>query len=85
MVIGTTQTYEYFDMIQERILRFVTEHSDVPYEKLKALMHNTKMLSKDLGTVLVGEEAVKLGLINEIGGIKEALKKLYDFIKQNEE
>ena len=76
MVIGTAQTYEYFEMIQDRILGFVSEHSHVSYEELKALMHNTKMLSKDLGTVLVGEETVKCGLINAVGGMKDALKKL---------
>ena len=79
-MIGTTQTYEYFDMIQDRILNFVSDHSRVSYDELKELMHNTKMLSKDLGTVLVGEDAVKRGLINEVGGIREALKKLYSMI-----
>lgn len=77
MVIGTVQTYEYFDMIQDRILSFVSGHSRISYEELKVLMHNTQMLTRDLGTVLVGEEAVRRGLIDEVGGIKEALKKLY--------
>ena len=77
MVIGTVQTYEYFDMIQDRILSFVSGHSRISYEELKGLMHNTQMLTRDLGTVLVGEEAVRRGLIDEVGGIKEALKKLY--------
>lgn len=81
MVIGTTQTYEYFEMIQDRILGFVERHSKVSYEELKALMHNTKMLSKDLGTVLVGEEAVKRGLINAVGGMKDALGKLYEMME----
>ena len=77
MVIGTVQTYEYFDMIQDRILSFVSGHSRISDEELKGLMHNTQMLTRDLGTVLVGEEAVRRGLIDEVGGIKEALKKLY--------
>ena len=85
MVIGTPKTYEYFEMIQERILTFVSEHSKVSYEKLKSLMHNTKMLSKDLGTVLVGNEAVSLGLIDAVGGIKDALEKLYEMMEKNEE
>lgn len=80
MVIGTTQTYEYFEMIQDRILSFVSGHSRITYEALKALMHNTKMLTKDLGTVLVGKDAVEQGLIDEVGGIKEALGKLYEMI-----
>lgn len=77
MVIGTERTYEYFEMIQERILNFVTEHAEIAHDQLKGLMHSTKMLTRDLGTVLVGKEAVQAGLINEVGGIREALKKLY--------
>lgn len=86
MVIGTAQTYEYFEMIQDRILGFVASHAQVEYEKLKGLMHNTKMLTRDLGTVLVGKEAVEAGLICQVGGIREALGKLYEMIdeKKNE-
>lgn len=80
-VIGTMQTYEYFEMIQDRILGFVSGHSRISYEHLKELMHNTKMLSKDLGTVLVGEKAVKEGLIDQVGGIREALDQLYKMIE----
>ncbi len=80
MVIGTAQTYEYFEMIQDRILNFVSNHSQIAYDQVRELMHNTKMLTRDLGTVLVGKEAVDEGLINEVGGIKEALRKLYDMI-----
>ena len=82
MVIGTAQTYEYFELIQDRILSFVSEHSRSSYEDLKGLMHNTKMLTKDLGTVLVGENAVKEGLIDEVGGIHDALQKLYGMIEK---
>ena len=80
MVIGTAQTYEYFEMIQDRILSFVSSHCRVSYENLKGLMHNTKMLTKDLGTVLVGNDAVEKGLINQVGGIREALEKLYSMM-----
>ena len=80
MVIGTAQTYEYFEMIQDRILTFVANHADIAYDQLRDLMHNTKMLTRDLGTVLVGEQAVEAGLINQVGGIKEALGKLYEMI-----
>ena len=80
MIIGASQTYEYFDMIQDRILSFVSQHSKIGYEKLKRLMHNTEMLTRDLGTVLVGEETVAAGLIDEVGGIKEALKTLHKMI-----
>ncbi len=80
MVIGTAQTYEYFEMIQDRILTFVASYADIAYDQLRDLMHNTKMLTRDLGTVLVGEQAVEAGLINQVGGIKEALGKLYEMI-----
>lgn len=80
LVIGAAQTYDYFEMIEDRILTFITAHSRIPREELKKLMHNTEMLTRDLGTVLVGEEAVRRGLIDEVGGIREALKKLYDMI-----
>lgn len=82
MVIGTAQTYEYFEMIQDRILSFVAGHAEIAYDQLRDLMHNTKMLTRDLGTVLVGREAVEAGLINEVGGIREALKKLYSMIDE---
>lgn len=84
MLIGTTKTYDYFEMIQDRILTFVSGHSHASYERLKELMHSTKMLSKDLGTVLVGERAVEEGLINEVGGIQDALKKLYELIENKQ-
>lgn len=74
MVIGTAQTYEYFNMIQDRILSFVEKHSKIAYGQLKRLMHNTEMLTKDLGTVLVGEQAVKEGLIDEVGGSGRLLR-----------
>lgn len=82
MVIGTSQTYEYFNMIQDRILSFISLHSRIEYDQVKALMHNTKMLTRDLGTVLVGAQAVKEGLIDEVGGIREALQKLYELIDE---
>lgn len=82
MVIGATQTYDYFEMIQDRILNFVSTHAGIAYDQMKRLMLNTKMLTKDLGTVLVGEEAVKEGVIDEVGGIKEALKKLNELIEE---
>ncbi|MGC6178267.1 ATP-dependent Clp protease proteolytic subunit [Lacrimispora sp. 38-1] len=81
MVIGAAQTYEYFEMIQDRILSFVSSHAKIAYDQLKRLMLNTEMLTRDLGTVLVGEETVKEGLIDEVGGIKDALKKLYELME----
>ena len=81
MIIGASQTYEYFEMIQDRILTFVSDHAKIAYDQVKKLMLNTEMLTKDLGTVLVGEETVKAGLIDEVGGIREALRYLYQEIE----
>lgn len=84
-VIGVSQTYDYFEKIQDRILNFVSSHSKIGKEKLKELMHNTSQLAKDVGSILVGGETVSEGIINEVGGIKEALGKLYDMAKKHEE
>jgi len=82
MIIGASQTYEYFEMIQDRILNFVASHADIAYDQLKRLMLNTEMLTRDLGTVLVGQEAVSKGLINEVGGIRQAIRKLHSMMKK---
>lgn len=84
MVIGAAQTYEYFEMIQDRILSFISDHSKIAYDQVKRLMLNTEMLTRDLGTVLVGEQAVAEGLINEVGGIREAMRHLYRMIEERE-
>lgn len=81
MVLGTPQTYSQFQQIQDRILNFIASHSEAEKEKLEQLMMNTSMLSKDLGTVLVGEEAVEQGLVQEVGGIGKALEKLNNLIE----
>lgn len=75
-IIGARQTYDYFERIQKRIVSFIAYHSKTGEADIEAMMMNTKMLTKDLGTILVGKEAVKIGLINETGGIKEAFSKL---------
>ena len=76
MMIGVSQTYVYFERIQERILRFVTEHSGITYEVLKAYMLDTSQMAKDVGTILDGADTVKSGLIDAIGGISDAVRKL---------
>lgn len=81
-VIGVIQTYEYFERIQDRILSFIVNHSSVSKEKLKSLMLDTSKLAKDVGTILDGAEAVGSGLINEIGGIHEAMQKLNQMIDE---
>ena len=80
MVLGTPQTYSQFQQIQDRILGFIASHSNAEKSKLEELMMNTSMLSRDLGTVLVGKEAVVQGLICEVGGINRALAKLHTLV-----
>ena len=63
---------------QDRITGFVCSHCDITRERMEELMMETGVLTKDLGTILVGEEAVKTGIINEVGGIKEAIAKLHE-------
>ena len=85
-VIGVTQTFEYFEKIQDRIIKFVVDHSSIDYDTMKSLMLDTHQLAKDVGSILVGEEIVKKGIIKEVGGIKEALAKINEMIdstKQN--
>lgn len=85
MVLGTPQTYSQFQQIQDRILDFIAGHSQAEKKNLEALMMNTSMLSKDLGTVLVGKDAVEQGLIREVGGMNRALDKLNQLIADREQ
>lgn len=80
MVIGAPQTYDYFKQMQNRIVGFISDHCRAKKERLEQMMLNTGQLTKDLGTILVGQEAVDEGIINEIGGIREALSHLYTMI-----
>ena len=82
LVIGAPQTYEYFQQMQDRILDFITDHSHATKKRLEELMLNTSMLTKDLGTILVGEETVNEGLINEVGGISQAVRKLRELCRE---
>lgn len=82
MVIGVQQTFDYFKQIQNRITGFVCEHCKVSKTRLEELMMETGMLTKDVGTVLVGKEAVEEGIINEVGGIKDAIAHLHDMVER---
>jgi ATP-dependent protease ClpP protease subunit len=85
LIIGVPQTFDYFNKMQERIIRFIVEHSDINMETVKKLMFTTSELANDVGTVLVGAEAVKYGLIREIGGLHQALAKLQSLITAEKE
>lgn len=75
-VIGAPQTYDYFKLIEDRIVSYISLHSDAPKESITKMMVAKGILTKDLGTILVGKEAVEKGLVNEVGGICDALEKL---------
>ena len=82
MVIGVRQTFDYFKQIQSRSTGFVSSHCNITEKRLEELMMETKVLTKDLGTILVGTECVDEGIINEVGGIKEAIAKLHELIAE---
>lgn len=77
VVIGVPQTYNYFSRIQERIVGFVTSHSKIIREDYLSLMTNTDELANDVGSVIHGEKAVSLGLIDSLGSLKDALDYLH--------
>ncbi len=81
-VIGAQPTYDYFKQMQDRILEFIVAHSTAKKERLEELMMNTGILTKDLGTILIGKKAVEEGLINEVGGIHQAFEKLHEEIRK---
>ena len=82
-VIGAPQTYRYFHDMQERILTFVASHSHADKEALRGLMMRPDEIANDIGSILDGEEAVKLGLIDGIGGLDAALACLKDMIQSD--
>ncbi len=81
MFIGVMQTYRNMEKIQDRITGFVSQHSRMSQERMEELMLDNSQLVKDVGTMLEGEEAVREGLIDETGGIREAMRKLYQLIE----
>lgn len=82
LVLGVPQTLSYFDKMQERIVRFVCENSEITSEKFRSLMMATGELVMDVGTVLDGEAAVNAGLIDSLGGLSQALNCLYEMIEE---
>ncbi len=79
-VVGAPQTFFQFYQMQERIVNFITRHSSIEKESFEELMLSKNMMAKDLGTVLVGKEAVDVGLISEVGGLEKAIKKLEEMM-----
>lgn len=85
LVLGVPQTLSYFDKMQERIVRFVCDNSAIKPERFRELMMSTGELIMDVGSVIDGEQAVKEGLIDRLGGLSEAIDCLYDMIENSSE
>lgn len=84
LVIGVNETFEYFKKMQERIIQFIIRTSNIERAELEKIMHSKEDLVSDVGSVLIGKEAVECGLINEVGGLKDAMSKLKELIKEDD-
>lgn len=84
LVIGVPQTFEYLDKMQDRVIQFVVHHSEIKEEAFKTLMFDKGNLTRDIGTNLIGDEAVEYGLINAVGGVKHAMTKMNELIATEE-
>lgn len=84
LVLGVPQTLRHFERIQDRIITFVTKHSKISKPKLSSLMMNVGEMANDVGSILDGEKAVDVGLIDKIGGLSDAISALYEMIDQQD-
>ncbi|EGW38287.1 ATP-dependent Clp protease proteolytic subunit [Desulfosporosinus sp. OT] len=84
LVINGHQQFEYLQKMQERINQFIYSHSNISKEKLENFMFQTGELAQDIGTILIGQQAVEAGLIQTVGGVKEAFKELNCLINHNQ-
>lgn len=82
LILGVPQTYYYFEKVQDRVVRFVTRNSRISEEKYRELMLKTGELATDVGSLINGEEAVRIGLIDALGGLSDALAKLHAMIDE---
>lgn len=82
MVIGVPQTFEYLDKMQDRVIDFVVNHSNIKEEKFKDLMFAKGNLTRDIGTNVIGADAVEYGLIDLVGGVQEAMRKINELIDE---
>ena len=83
LVIGVPQTFRYFEDMQKRIIKFITDHSSVAPEKIRELMMRPDEMATDVGSIVDGNEAVELGIIDKVGGLSDALEELRNLIKNN--
>ena len=84
LVIGVAQSFDYFRRMQERIVDFVVNHSEISEEYFLHFMMNTDELVNDIGSILIGRKAVDVGLINEVGTVHQAMEKLRELIERQE-
>ncbi len=82
MVIGVQQSFDYLERMQDRVISFVTAHSQISAKKFRDLMMTTGELARDVGTLVVGKDAVKMGLIGHLGGLGDAMACLKKEIKR---
>ncbi len=83
MVVGVQQSFDYLERMQERVVSFVTSHSNISADKFRELMMTTGELARDVGTIVVGQNAVNCGLIDRVGGLSEAIGYLNQQIEAN--
>jgi ATP-dependent protease ClpP protease subunit len=83
LVIGVPQTFEYLDKMQDRVISFVTSHSSITEDKFKELMFAKGNLTRDIGTNVIGTDAVSYGLIHEVGGVAHAMRKLNELMDEH--
>lgn len=85
LVIGAQSSFDYLEKMQERVNKFVVGHSSISEAKWRELLYKTGELSRDIGTSVVGKDAVKYGLVDSVGGISDAMNKLQELIKAKKE
>ena len=81
LILGVSQAFDYLEKMQDRIINYVITHSKIKEGYLRDIMHRTDVLVNDIGSILDGEAAVECGLIDEVGGVKEAISYLKSFQK----
>ena len=85
LVVGVPQTFKYFQEMQKRIVKFICDHSNARPEKVNELMMRPDEMATDVGSIIDGDEAVRCGIIDSVGGLSEAIEKLRNMIKKNKE
>ena len=81
MMLGVPQSFSYISKIQDRIISFVTRNSKISEKQFRSLMTNTKELATDVGSVISGDQAVRMGLIDQMGSLSDAISGLYELIE----